>query len=547
MTKQEFLEKAKSIHKDKYEYIELNDKILSTDNIQMMFDGEIYTQRVVKHLIGRCPEKNTPKKTTEQFIKESMLVWGDKYDYSKTIYTGAFKDVIIIYNGLEYTQSPISHLRGNSPEFRLSKESFIKRSKEKYEDDYDYSLVHDFTNGDEKVKIIHKESGKVYEQSPYNHSEHRPENIKLAERKTTKTFIEDARKIHGDKFDYSKVDYKTNHDKVIIICSVHGEIEQTPMSHLQGNGCRLCGYISMSKKLKESKIRYHHLRKYKVKYTTEEYIALAKAKHGDKYDYSRTVFVNTSTPVDIIYDGIIYQILPIGHLTYPLELSLSKDNFIDRAINKHKDKYDYSLVDFVNGNTKVKIIHKETGIVYEQTPHNHLKYSPENLNLVSYEDFIKRSTEIHFNKYNYDKSVYINCKTKITITCPKHGDFEQTPGSHMSGSGCPICNESKGEKIIRNYLSINEIDFISQKTFPDCKYVSLLKFDFYLPDYNLCIEFDGIQHFEASDFYGGEEALRKTQERDKVKDEYCIQNDIKMLRIKYDELDEIINILESVL
>jgi very-short-patch-repair endonuclease len=131
--------------------------------------------------------------------------------------------------------------------------------------------------------------------------------------------------------------------------------------------------------------------------------------------------------------------------------------------------------------------------------------------------------------------LFKNCNTNVLIICPKHGEFKQNPKHHYNGVGCPICKESKGEKTIRKYLLENSIKFENQKEFQGCKYEHPLKFDFYLPEHNICIEFDGEQHFKIVEKWGGLESYNKVLIRDKIKDEYCIENNIHLLRIRFDE------------
>ena len=142
MTRKEFLERARDKHGYKYEYPNLRDKVLTTDDIDIIYNGELYRQKVVKHItLGRCPEKNTPTKTTEQFIKEAKEVWGDKYDYSITKYNGALKPIKVIYQGIVFDQIASTHLR-SAPELNMNRDWFIKRAQDKWgEDRYDYSLV----------------------------------------------------------------------------------------------------------------------------------------------------------------------------------------------------------------------------------------------------------------------------------------------------------------------------------------------------------------------------------------------------------------------
>jgi hypothetical protein len=118
MKKLEFLEKARNTHGYKYNYLNLSDKITLNDRIEIEYNGEVYSQSISKHLMGRCPEKTVKRKTTEDFISESKHIWNDKYDYSLTEYTGALNNIKIIYNGVVYEQRASSHLLGLDHEFR---------------------------------------------------------------------------------------------------------------------------------------------------------------------------------------------------------------------------------------------------------------------------------------------------------------------------------------------------------------------------------------------------------------------------------------------
>ena len=132
----------------------------------------------------------------------------------------------------------------------------------------------------------------------------------------------------------------------------------------------------------------------------------------------------------------------------------------------------------------------------------------------------------------------------MIITCQKHGDFHQTPHNHLAGNGCPICRESKGESQIAKWLDDNNIKYIRQHRFPDCKFKLPLPFDFYLPKHNICIEYQGIQHFKPRSKFGGVKEFEKMKERDMIKVKYCNEKGISLLVISYlDDYNRLLNTL----
>ena len=164
-------------------------------------------------------------------------------------------------------------------------------------------------------------------------------------------------------------------------------------------------------------------------------------------------------------------------------------------------------------------------------------------------EFISRSKKIHSDKYDYSLVEYKNNVTKVKIICPIHGIFEQTPKSHIKGRGCPKCNSSKGELKIIEWLEYYNISYEMEKTFDgliSSKGVNL-RFDFFLPNHDTIIEYDGRQHFKPVKYFGGEIGLLKTQERDKIKNEWCKNNNIKIIKISYKSYESIQNIIKDIL
>jgi hypothetical protein len=277
----------------------------------------------------------------------------------------------------------------------------------------------------------------------------------------------------------------------------------------------------------------------------ELFIKQAKNAHGDLYDYSLVEYKNSKTKVKIICNkhGIFEQ-HPHHHIAGKkcyMCVGKNKTNsiFINECKKIHGDLYDYSLTEYKKSSEKVKIICGEHGI-FLQTPDNHLKgnkcYECLKSKKMDNEAFIKKANKKHGNKYDYIKTNYINSKTKVIILCNLHGEFIQEPGNHLYKSGCPICSESCGEREIRNYLIEKNIKYEIEKTFVSCKYKYILPFDFYLPELNMCIEYDGIQHFQKIDLWGGESAFIEQQKRDEIKNKFCMDNNINLLRISYKQI-----------
>lgn len=212
---------------------------------------------------------------------------------------------------------------------------------------------------------------------------------------------------------------------------------------------------------------------------------------------------------------------------------------------------------YQNATTKVKCQCLIDGCIWEAQPTNLLqgRGCPEcakRNRLVktrkSHKQFIEEIEAINADIEILDK--YINNQTKIKCKCLIDGHcWEAIPANLLQGIGCPVCNSPKGEKRVKKFLIYNNIDYISQHKFNDCQHNKPLSFDFYLPDYNMCIEYDGKQHFEPVCFggisYEQAKIKLKTQvQNDNIKTKYCQDNNIKLLRIPYWEFDNIENILK---
>ena len=285
-------------------------------------------------------------------------------------------------------------------------------------------------------------------------------NIKTIE------FINKAKEIHGDKYDYSKVVYIKAIEKVIIICKIHGEFKMTPNKHLsRGDGCKICGIKQSSEKQRSN---------------NNDFIKKAQIIHTDDignplYDYSNINYLTSKSKISIIckVHGIFQQ-SPNNHLTgYGCikcrddksgnSQRLTKDDFIRKAQLVHIDEetreplYEYDKVIYKNNSTDI-LIHCKIHGYFTQRPANHLNgaicfkcsidISSESQRMTT-EEFVIKAKEIH-GKYDYSQSKYGNNNNdKINIKCYIHGLFNQTPTGHLSGHGCPNCGIDKISERLR--------------------------------------------------------------------------------------------------
>ena len=258
---------------------------------------------------------------------------------------------------------------------------FITKAQKVHNTRYDYSKVQ-YEKSTLKVIITCLTHGDFY-QTQNNHLNTKGcskcgyiETMKKLSL-TKEQFIEKARQVHGNTYNYHRVVYVNSHTKVIITCLIHGDFEQTPASHCNlGNGCARCGDMKTSEKLT---------------LTNEKFIEKSKKIHGDLYDYNKVAYVHCYKKVTIICQihGEFVQ-TPASHL---------------------------------NGHGCQKCANKYFSELFKLTT----------------EQFIERSRLKHDNRYDYRNVNYINSKIKVKIICTIHGEFEQSPANHLRGNGCPHC------------------------------------------------------------------------------------------------------------
>jgi hypothetical protein len=303
----------------------------------------------------------------------------------------------------------------------------------------------------------------------------------------TKIFVEKARKVHGDKYNYSQSVYTGNKNKIKIICKEHGEFFQSPLDHYGQKkcGCRKCsGIFPMD---------------------SESFIKISNNLHKGKYDYSKVVFVHRMSPVEIICPehGSFFQI-PKNHIGH------NKGHGCPKCRDE-KTKNRFSM---------------------------------------THEEFIERANKAHNNIYSYPEQ-YVNIETPIKIICPTHGEFYQRPNNHLKGHGCFYCKRYKCEtitgEIIEELFGIkpthNHIIRLSNRK------RLYIDYFFNVKGVDYAVEYNGLQHYQPVQFFGGLKGYKEAVRRDKIKEEWCKNNNTRLITIDgrlYNDYESIKQYIQSI-
>jgi len=488
-----FIQKAKLIHGDKYDYskskyINCDTKLFIKCNDCLTIFEQIPYNHVNKK--SGCIKCSNLKKSDEtlqlrfnEFIKKAKEKHGEKYNYSKVIYKDSKTPVIIICNicNNDFEQIRNTHLLCDGGckvcaknKFKQNRsftnEIFIKKAKEIHGDNFDYSLVNYI---DSQTHIIIKciPCDYTFETIPNNHLKGRgckkcANKLNAnSRRKPKEKFIKECQEKHKDEiglpiYNYSLVEYKSSHEKIIIICKTHGLFEQCPSDHLSGKGCNECGILK---------------RTINQTFTQEQFIERSLEKHNDKYDYSQVNYINSQTKIIIKCNTCkyIFEQLPNSHLQgcgcdrcarriNHENQKLTTNYIIIRATEVHGDIYDYSNINYVNSHTPIDINCKICNNTFVQLYSNHINQKQGcpycSGRYMDTDIFINRAKEIHNDEFNYDKIIYEKSNIPINIICNKTNKlFLQTPKSHLRGSKCPCCSKNKKYSL----KAIKYLDFIS--------------------------------------------------------------------------------------
>jgi very-short-patch-repair endonuclease len=388
---------------------------------------------------------------TKIFIEKAEIIHGKLYNYSEVAYTNAKTKVNIRCkdHGV-FEQTPNCHLVGSgcptcakifrADNRRSNIKDFIKKARVVHGEKYDYSGF-EYVSAITKGIILCKVSGHgPFEMQPNNHlSGKQCSKCSGCYKPTTEEYIENAKRIHGEKYDYLNTVYIDSPSKIKIICKIHGEFQQSAGQHLQGNGCNACVDRGGTQR-----------------YDTEMFIERAKEVHGETYSYLNVKYENSHTKVIITCIGHgDFEQNPASHLRGVGCILCSgnkkkdTEKFIEEASAIHGEKYDYSNVVYMGAHEKVSIICRSCDREFEQVPTSHTRgkgcfncaaKGRGLLILSNTDEFIEKSKIVHGeDTYDYSDVVYINSTTPVKIHCNIHGEFTQAPTGHISGYGCKQC------------------------------------------------------------------------------------------------------------
>jgi len=388
------------------------------------------------------------RKTTDEFRIGATEIHGYKYDYSEVEYINSNTKVKIICKacGTCFLQKPNDHLLGKGCRIchfkklaksrTLSIEDFIDRARSVHGDRYDYSKSK-YITALTKIEIICSEHGSFW-QVPASHFDGHGCHRCKVENQTldTNDFLKMAYEIHGDTYCYDKTIYKYNKEDVIITCRMHGDFEQSPRSHLVSNGCPKCAINAQ-------------------KVGRDDFVEISNKIHNYKYNYDDVIYETNKIPV-IIHcpEHGEFKQAPSAHmsgagciecsrLAQKDKVTFTTEKFKEFASIKHNNFFNYDKVDYKHSHIKIIITCPNHGD-FEQDPGAHLagtgcQKCANDRNKSTTEEFIEKASKIHNNEYDYSKVIYEYNDQKIIIICKKHGEFLQSPNSHLVGQRCPKC------------------------------------------------------------------------------------------------------------
>ena len=507
---------ARKIDRELYDYFKMHWlDIIKLEDVEQGKEFEYYAQW------------SNVKLTQEQYIAKARAKWGDAYDYSESVYLAGLKPITIrcIKHNHYFTVQAGNHIStllksGGCPlcgqesltEYRRKKHEEALRKAEQKKKVY-------------KPRLTHKER-----------------------------FLKKARAMYPD-YDFSRVEYKDRETYIVVVCPVHGEFKIRPRTLLIGekgqkpHGCWKCNNL---------------IPPYEKELTLDTFKRRMHELYGDKYTFVWSDFNNKQSMIRFTCKEHGEQRRSVTGLLDGKGCAYCNGKFypsdwIKNARAVHGEKYEYDesrpprkTSDYIRYKCPVHGW-QETRYDCHVLQGHGCALCAGVLTKMPVEErkqiWIKKCRERFPGKFSYRNVVYVNNDTPVKIFCKEHHiTFETTPDTHLRGSGaCPLCTKSVGEVEIFKWLSEHAIPFETQKIIPNenmfCKRQYLVA-DFYLPDINLIIEMNGLQHYQYVEHFNTKDWTFEDQQiRDDTLRAYCKTHKISLLEIKYDKIDKIPQIL----
>ena len=345
------------------------------------------------------------------------------------------------------------------------------------------------------VEQQRKESKEYFEKlKPYKEKRERRFDFEVRNKPyTNEEVVGRLRELYGDDYDYSQVDYKTKKTPITLRCKKHDVVfSRTSQNLLKGWGCPVCNK-EQGKTWENTVAKTYDPSRRSERWTTERFIAESKAYHGEGvFDYSQCHYVNNDTPVTLIRiaDGAVVNVLPYEHL---------------------RNDADYGVQRYYQGTTDKEKIH----FLVRQLEEN-----------------IETPIYVPMQKIEYSHK-------RFKCVCPLHGEFDTSLAKIRNGNCCPECDvsgESVGERNIRRYLQSKNIKFEQEYRIEDKKYFDTYAMvDFYLPDLNVMIEFQGEQHYGIANkaITHGSRKWQSQKKRDNHLRRYAADYNVRLIEVPY--------------
>ena len=391
----------------------------------------------------------------------------------------------------------------------------------------EYTFLDDYVNSKVKLRVKHNKCGNIYEVSPnsFLSKGNRCPYCAGIIRKTDAQFKKEVHDLVGNEYTFLD-EYTNNKTKLRVKHNKCGHVYKVrPNRFLRGDRCVYCSGF----------------KKTDVKFKKEVYDLV-----GNEYTFLDH-YVNYHTKIRVKHNrcGHIYKVRPsdfVDGTRCPYcsgNIKKTNSQFKQEIFDLVGDEYVF-LDSYVNALTKLWVKHTKCGTVYKVLPSNFLsgKRCPKcfGTHKRTNTQFAQEVYNLVGDEYTFLDS-YVNTDTKIKVKHNKCGHiYGVRPTDFFShNSRCPYCNSSKGEAIIAKILDILDINYEQQKTFEDLVDTAYLSYDFFIPSQNILIEYQGQQHYEPVDYFGGKDKFKIQQKHDKLKSDYAKNHGYTLIAVPYTE------------